>query len=90
MTVFNTEPDVEQELSRFGRVLARASVFALVHLAKIVDMRTLREGDDEHDYLIDVPASRLPEVSGPIVELHDEVRRRFGIEVKVRVISAAD
>jgi hypothetical protein len=90
MTVFNTEPDVERELTRFGRVLGRASVFLLVHLAKIVDITTLREGDGEDDYLIDVPASRVPEVTGPVADLHDEIRCRFGIDVKVRVISAPD
>ncbi|MBV8369647.1 MAG: hypothetical protein JO036_12070 [Candidatus Eremiobacteraeota bacterium] len=90
MTVFNTEPDVERELSRFGRVLGRASVFLLVNLAAIVDMTTLREGDGEDDYLIDVPANRLSEVRQPIAELHEEVRRRFGIDVTVRVMPVAD
>lgn len=87
MIVYNTEPDVERELLRAGRVMRRANIFFLVNLAKFADITSLREGDDEDDYFIDVPASRLHDVGLQIADLHYEVRHRFGAEVRAMAIA---
>jgi hypothetical protein len=87
MTVYNTEPDVERELGRAGRVLRRANVFFLVNLARIVDITGLREGDDEKDYFVDVPASQLHEVDQRIADLEYEVRHRFDAEVSAMAMA---
>jgi hypothetical protein len=90
MTVYNTEPDVERELERAGRVLRCANVFFLVNLARIVDITRLREGDDEQDYFVEVPASRLHEVGQRIADLNYDVRHRFHAEVSAMAIPVPD
>jgi hypothetical protein len=87
MTVYNTEPDVERELERAGRVLRRANIFFLVNLARIVDITRLQEGDDEQDYFVEVPASQLHEVSQRIADLNYDVRHRFHAEISAMPIA---
>jgi hypothetical protein len=81
MTQSTTEGDVGTELIRAGRVLRRANSFFLVGLVKLIDITTLREGRDEEDYLVDVPASRLHEVGLRIAHLSNEVLDRFDADV---------
>jgi hypothetical protein len=84
MTVFSIDPTLEPELIEFGRVLARASIFFMTSLGDIVDVTRLREGDEEYDYLLDVPADRLDAVSRRIGDLERTIRERFEIDIKVK------
>jgi hypothetical protein len=81
MTVYHTQPEVERELVRTGRVLRRANAFFLANLSRIVDIARLREGDDEEDYFIEVPASQLHEVGQRIADLELSVSERFGVGI---------
>jgi hypothetical protein len=88
MTVFNVKPEFEPALIQFGRVLRRASIFFLKNLADIVDPKCLREGDDEYDYFLLVPADRLDDVSRRVAELQRTIQERFEIEITVKPKSA--
>ncbi|MBV8369646.1 MAG: hypothetical protein JO036_12065 [Candidatus Eremiobacteraeota bacterium] len=81
MTANYTDSEVERELTRAEGVLRRANSFFLVNLIKLIDIAALREGRDEDDYLVDVPASRLPEVGLQIADLNYDVRHRFDADV---------
>lgn len=84
MTVYNIKPEFEPELIQFGRVLRRASIFFLKNLADIVDPRCLKEGDEEHDYFLEVPAEQLDVVSRRVVQLQRTVQEQFEIEISVK------
>ncbi len=89
MTVFNVKAEFEPALIQFGRVLRRASIFFLKNLAVIVDPKCLREGDEEYDYFLEVPADRLDDVSRRVAELQRTIREQFEIEISVKPKAAA-
>jgi hypothetical protein len=84
MTVYDAIPDVERIDGH--RLLRRANVFFLTGLARIADLTTLREGDDEHDYVVDVPLARLHELDQRVVDLEIDVRERFNVRVRAMAV----
>lgn len=72
--------EASPEVERARRDVREAEAFFLANLQNIVgDMRGLTPGDEEFDYFIPVPASRLHELSPRISDLQLEVQERFGI-----------
>ncbi|HEY0392883.1 MAG TPA: hypothetical protein VGD01_00175 [Candidatus Elarobacter sp.] len=90
MTVFNVKPEFEPQLIAFGRVLRRASIFFLKNLGDIIDPKCLREGDEEYDYFLVVPADRLDEVGRRVAELQRTIQEQFDIEISVKPRSSED
>ena len=52
-------------------------------------MSGLTEGDDDFDYFIPIPASRLHEVGQQIADLELEVQERYGIALSAMPIPFA-
>ncbi|GEM_PF-4114916 len=88
MTVFSVKPEVEPALIQYGRVLCRASIFFLQNLADIVDVTCLREGDEEYDYFLEVPADQLEVVRERVSALQRTVQEQFDIEISVNPMTA--
>jgi len=88
MTVYSVKAEFEPALVEFGRVLARASIFFLRELGGIVDVTGLREGDEEHDYFLEVPAEQLDAVRPRVAELLHSVQEQFGVEISVATRAA--
>jgi hypothetical protein len=69
----------EASVSVSRRDVRSAEAFFVAGLAKIVGDVTITAGDDEFDYFVSVPVSRLHDVSQQISRLQLEVQERFGI-----------
>ena len=83
-------PDNSAEAARAREAISPAEAFFLAHLANIVgDMSRLTPGDEEFDYFIPVPVSRLHELSPQISDLQLEVQERFGIALSAMPIPFA-
>jgi hypothetical protein len=63
------------------RDMRRAESFFLSGIARIVgiEVANIMPGDDDFDYFVPMPASRLHELSPQISDLELEVQERFGI-----------
>ncbi len=63
------------------RELRKAESFFLSGIARIVglDVANITPGDDEFDYFVPMPTSRLHELSPQISDLQLEVQEKFGI-----------
>ncbi|HEY0394594.1 MAG TPA: hypothetical protein VGD01_08865 [Candidatus Elarobacter sp.] len=84
MTVFSVRAELEPELIRFGRVLARASIFFMKNLGDIIDVRSLRAGDEEYDYFLEVPADQVNAVRRQVAALQRTILNQFGTEISVK------
>jgi hypothetical protein len=84
MTAYSVKPDLEPALVQFGRTLARASIFFLKKLGDIVDLRCLKEGDDECDYVLEVRADELELVARRVADLQRTVLEQFGVEISLK------
>ena len=84
MTTYRIKPDLEPALIQFGRTLARASIFFLNNLGDMVDMSSLKEGDDEYDYFLEVRADELEPVGRRVADLQRTVLQQFGIEIRIK------
>ena len=83
-------PEANPEIERARRDVREAEAFFLAKLQSIVgDMSGLTPGDDEFDYFIPVPASRLHELSPRISDLQLEVQERFGFPLSAMPIPFA-
>lgn len=73
-------PEVTADVAKARQAIRPAEAFFLARLANIVgDMSGLTPGDEEFDYFIPIPVSRLHELSPRISDLQLEVQERFGI-----------
>ena len=88
MTIF-PEHELPKDVAQALRMLAPANAFFVANLARIVDVTTLTEGDEEYDYFVPVPAKQLHEVSQRIADLKFTVQERFGIGISVMPITVA-
>jgi hypothetical protein len=80
-------PEATADVEKARQALRPAEAFFLAHLANIVgDMTGLTAGDEEFDYFIPVPVSRLHELSPQISDLQLEVQERFGISLSAMPI----
>ena len=71
---------ITAEVARARQAIRPAEAFFLARLGNIVgDMSGLAPGDEEFDYFIPVPVSRLHELGPRISDLQLEVQERFGI-----------
>lgn len=59
------------------------------HLARIVDITQLSEGDEEYDYFVRVPAHKLHELSQRIGDLRFDVEERFGVRITIMPIAVS-
>lgn len=83
-------PEISEETEKARRAVRPAEAFFLAGLAKIVgDMSGLTEGDEDFDYFIPVPASRLHDVGQQIADLELEVQERYGIALNAMPIPFA-
>jgi hypothetical protein len=72
------------------RLVRVAEAFSLARLANIVgDLSGLTEGDEEFDYFVPVPASRLHEVGQQIADLELEVQERYEMSLSTMPIPFA-
>lgn len=76
-----TDPGAELDFGSASRALRRANAYVLANLSALVEVRCVREGDFEDDYLIEVPCSRLPEVSARLVQLKRIASDRFDVDL---------
>jgi hypothetical protein len=86
----NAVPYVSQAIVEARRVTRPAETAFLAGLAKIVgDMSGLTPGDDEFDYFIPIPASRLHELSQHVADLQLAVQDRYGVTITALPIPVA-
>jgi hypothetical protein len=84
-------PENTAELAKTRQAIRPAEAFFLAHLANIVgDLSGLTPGDEEFDYFISLPASRLHELRPQISDLQLEVQERFGIALSAMPIPFAE
>lgn len=89
MMVYNAKPEISDEVARAVQVLAPATAYFIAHLARILDISQLSNGDGEEDFFVPVPANRLHEVSLRVADLEFEVQERFGVGISVLPIPMA-
>ena len=78
---------VAEDEAEAAMIARRAEAFFLARLAKLVGNKTApTAGDDEFDFFVRLPVSRLHEVSPKISDLQLEVQERFGISLSAMVI----
>ncbi|MBV8368043.1 MAG: hypothetical protein JO036_03760 [Candidatus Eremiobacteraeota bacterium] len=76
-----SDSDAELDFDSASRALRRANAYVLANLSALVDLRCVREGDFEDDYFIEVPCSRLPEVSNRLIQLKRIAADRFDVDL---------
>ncbi len=82
--------EINPEVEKARRAVRTAEAFFLARLAEIVgDVSGLTEGDEDFDYFIPVPASRLHEVGQQIADLELEVQERHNIALSAMPIPFA-
>lgn len=79
-------PMTDEEVERATQKAKTALVAALAH---IVDLGTLRDGDSEFAYFVNVPASDIDEITQRIAEAEYDVNAQFGVWVRVLPIPSA-
>jgi hypothetical protein len=83
-------PYVSEKFVEVRRAWRPAETFFISGLAKLVgDMSGLTQGDDEFDYFIPIPVSRLHELSQHIADLQLTVQDRYGITITALPIPIA-
>ncbi len=75
--------EIADELEKLGETMRKATAALIVGLARIVDIATLTEGDDEFDYFVQVPSGELYELGKRVSDLECDIQDRFGIKVTV-------
>lgn len=89
MTIYTDECVMSKEVAEALRILVPATAFFVSNLAGIVDITKLREGDEEYDYFVSVPADRLHEMDLRISDLKHTVQERFGVTITIMPIPVA-
>lgn len=85
-----TIPEATADVERARQAIRPAEAFFLARLANIVgDLSGLTPGDEDFDYFIPIPVSRLHELSPQISDLQLEVQERFGIGLSAMPIPFA-
>ncbi|HEY0394593.1 MAG TPA: hypothetical protein VGD01_08860 [Candidatus Elarobacter sp.] len=87
MIAHRTQPEADLDLESARRVLRRANAYVLASLPALVDVRTLREGDFEDDYFVEVPCRRLPEVGDRLAHLKFIATERFDVGFSIMSIA---
>jgi len=82
MTLY-LEPEISDETTLALQAIVPATAYFVSRLARIADVSQLARGDDEDDYFVPVPATRLHEVSLRVAQLTFEVQERFGVGIRV-------
>ncbi|HEY0614306.1 MAG TPA: hypothetical protein VGC96_06680 [Candidatus Elarobacter sp.] len=73
------------------RELRKAEAFFVAGIARIVgDVSRLSPGDEDFDYFIPMPASRLDDLSLQICDLELQVQEQFGFSLTAMPIPYAD
>jgi hypothetical protein len=88
MTIYTDDYEMSKEAAGAARIFVPATAFFMSSLARIVDVTQLREGDDEYDYFVSVPADRLHEIDLRISDLECTVKERFGVRITIMPIPA--
>lgn len=78
-----------EEMVHAARVLSRANARFLTSLIPFVDVTSLREGDRDYDYYVDVPSHRLAEVDLDLSGASIDVLERFDAHVAIFAIPYA-
>jgi hypothetical protein len=90
MTIYTDDDVMSKHVARALRVLAPATAYFMRNLAGIADVTQLREGDDEYDFFLHVPADQLHEMDQRISDLKFAVRDRFGVMITIMPIPVAE
>ncbi|HZY95634.1 MAG TPA: hypothetical protein VFE35_00880 [Candidatus Cybelea sp.] len=89
MTVYTDDYVMSKEAAQAFRIAVPAIAYFMSNLARIVDITQIREGDDEYDYFVSVPADRLHEMDLRITDLKFKVQERFGVTITIMPIPVA-
>jgi hypothetical protein len=82
MTMTTASPEVAQELEAAQMAKKEAETAYLRALAGIVEFTTLEVGDHGFDWNVDVPASKMHDITQQIVNIEYDIEERFHVRFR--------